>query len=449
MTNKQDLYNLIDFVLERLRGFDVNVMVQANSEGLTRFANSEINQNVYEDKTTLYVTVSDGKRSIDLVTSSLEKENLEQALRDTVAKLKIMPEKPNPLHLISSPSEITLDHFNGELSSNFDIQKRAQQIKECLNVITDKSYKGFGALSHVEYRMAVGNSEGIRRFHHSNNATFAAFVAKKPGASSGSTRITTNSMDGFDCLSAMQRAYGKAVLNQDPLELTGGKFTVILEPLAVHDLMAFVAAIGFSGRSILDGSSFLCGKFGQKIFSEKLSIIDDWTDSHTIHLPFDMEGSMRQVVPIINKGVATSVVHDFSSASKLGVASTGHAYPAASWGMIPLNLVVSSGEKPLEQLISETENGLLVTRLHYVNPVNRNQGVFTALTKDGLMRISDGKLVGSAKNMRFTASVFDIFSNIIDISSNREKTKWWYPMTSYYMPALKISDFPFVATAKG
>ena len=191
----------------------------------------------------------------------------------------------------------------------------------------------------------------------------------------------------------------------------------------------------------------MAGKIGQKVFSEKISVTDDWTHSATVHLPFDIEGSLRKTVSLINRGVAEGVVHDLDSAGKAGVESTGHGYPDYSWGMIPLNLSMANGSKPVSRMIAETEDGLLVTRLHYVNPVNRREGIFTALTKDGFFRIRDGKVVGAAKNMRFTAGVFDIFNNVLDVSADREKTRWWYPLTCYYLPAIKIGDFPLNLSA--
>lgn len=445
MISRQYLHDLLDFTLHRLQGYDASVTVQATSEGVTRFGSSEINKNVHEDHVKLSIICSDGKCRTRVTTSSLAREDLDRIIQATKATLKQMPEQHDTIGLIDAPRELSVDYFNEELSTGLDVEQRAQLIKQALTEITNDAYKGFGSLTHLEFQTVFGNTRGIRRYHRGNTATFVALASCEGGRSAGSTRIVSTQLGDFDTAAAMRRAYNKAALNKNHVDMELGPYTIIMEPLAVSDLLAFLGAIAFNGPSVQDGSSMLTDKFGQKVFSEKISIVDDWTHSNTLPVPFDVEGAPRTVVPIITKGVAEGVVHDLASAAKAGVTTTGHATGPMSWGLVPHNLIMANGAKSLEQMIAETENGLLVTRFHYVNPVNRREGILTGLTKDGLFHVRNGEIVGAAKNMRFTENMFDVLTNVIDVSAERERTKWWYPFTSYYLPALKVSDFHFSA----
>lgn len=445
MTSTQHLHELLNYALGKLQGYDASVTVQANSEGVTRFGNSEINKNVHEDHVKLSIICSDGKRRIRVTASTLDKEALSRVIEAAKNSLKQMPEQEDKISLVTAPRELSADYFDEELSVGLNVEQRAFLIKQALAEISNDAYKGFGSLNHLEFQTVFGNSMGVRRYHRGNTATFTALASCEGGRSAGSTRIVSTQLDDFDTAAAMRKAYNKAVLNKNHIDMELGPYTIIMDPLAVSDLLAFLGAIAFNGPAVQAGSSMLTDKFGQKVFSEKISIVDDWTNSNTLSLPFDVEGAPRTVVPIITKGVAEGVVHDLTSAAKAGVATTGHATGPSSWGLVPHNLIMANGTKSLEQMIAETENGLYVSRFHYVNPVNRREGILTGLTKDGLFHIKNGKIVGAAKNMRFTENMFDVFTNVIDVSVERERTKWWYPFTSYYLPALKVANFHFSA----
>ncbi len=69
---------------------------------------------------------------------------------------------------------------------------------------------------------------------------------------------------------------------------------------------------------------------------------------------------------------------------------------------IPFAMTMKPGTKSKEQLVSEIDDGLLVTNLHYTNFVNTPAGSITGMTKDGLFIIKNGEIIGSARNMRFT-----------------------------------------------
>ncbi|NLW16534.1 MAG: hypothetical protein GX033_02615, partial [Firmicutes bacterium] len=366
MINKQGLYHILDFVLQRMDGYEANVTVEATSEGLTRFGNSEINKNVHEDLVKVTLLCSDGKRRTRVTASTIDKQALSQLIHEAKARLKQMPEQVDNLELVSAPQEISADYFNEELAAALQVEQRAHLIKQALEVITDRNYKGFGSLSHIEFQTVVGNTRGIRRYHRGNSATFTALASCDGGRSPGSTRITSTKLGDLDVQAAMRRAFNKALLNRDQADLDVGSYTIIMEPLAVSDILAFLGAIAFNGPAVQAGSSMLTGKFGQKVFSEKISIRDDWTDSNTLPIPFDLEGAPKRVVPIITKGVAEGVVYDLESAAKAGVETTGHATGPLSWGLVPHNLIMANGEKPLEQMIAETDRGLLVSRFHYV-----------------------------------------------------------------------------------
>ncbi len=76
-----------------------------------------------------------------------------------------------------------------------------------------------------------------------------------------------------------------------------------------------------------------------------------------------------------------------------------------------------------------------------MNPVNPRQGLLTALTRDGFFKVENGEVVAAVKNMRFTESMLAALNNIVEISSDRERTPFFFG--NYYVPALKLKEFHF------
>ena len=125
---------------------------------------------------------------------------------------------------------------------------------------------------------------------------------------------------------------------------------------------------------------------------------------------FDMEGFAVRPVKLVNAGEVVGVVHDRRSAALVGATNTGHAniQPDAG-GPRPSNIVVATGDKTIEQMIADTERGLLVTKFHYTNVVNAQEVSMTGLTRAGTFLIENGKISKPVQNMRFTQSLLTAF----------------------------------------
>jgi predicted Zn-dependent protease len=68
----------------------------------------------------------------------------------------------------------------------------------------------------------------------------------------------------------------------------------------------------------------------------------------------------------------------------------------------------------------------------------------TGMTRDGLFTIKNGRLRGGAKNLRFTDSMLDVFSNVLGMTSERRAVgAWWGSMATMYVPAIRVAKFKF------
>lgn len=439
MLSKGEIYQIIDFILSETNGRETRVIVQSWTEGLTRFANSEIHQNVYEDVTEFTITIAEGSKSIEVATTAYDEDSLRLVIESAIQNLGFLPEGEASAPLVENPLVIESDRFSSELETLYTVENRARLIKECIATL-ESEYLAYGALTYREEQIAFGNSKGVKRFARNNRVKFTALISGQSGGS-GFAEITSPRPQGFDVREAFARAYKKAVLNKNPIDIPPGAYTVILEPLAVGDLATRMALLGFTGKGVQNQASFLTGKLGEQVFDNRVNIMDNYTDENTLSLPFDFDGAERTVVDLIRNGVVRGFTYDGASAMKAGVPTTGHSVNMPRFGGIAANLVMAGGDKTLEQIISETDEALLVTRFHYMNAVNPRQGLLTALTRDGFFKVEKGEIVAAVKNMRFTESILQALNNVLEISSDRARTPFFFG--NYYVPALKIKDFRF------
>lgn len=440
MLNKKAAYEVIDKVLSKCNYYTM-VSIMCREEGLTRFANSQIHQNVYNAEDSVTITIIHDKKISTVSTNLLSEEELAKAVRDAEENLKFLPQGDIELPQLELPIEIASEEYDAKLSDKFNILNRAKLIKEGIDLL-EEGYIAAGALSLTSFAICMGNNKNVRRYGRVDTVSFNAVVMHKDGAS-GYAEYVTNKSEELNVVEQFKVAYNKCKLGINPMSIEPGSYDVILEPLAVGDLLLYMSFIGFSAKDVRTGTSFLTGKLGEKVFGENITIRDDVNNENTMPLYFDFEGYERTSLNLIEKGVAKELSYDVKTAIADNVSPTGHSFGYSGDGGIPINIVMDGGNDTLEGLIKSTKKGLLVSRFHYMNIVDPRQSILTALTRDGLFLIEDGEIKGAVKNMRFTESMLHAFNKVTGIST--ERTKVPGAMGFSYVPTLKIEDFHFTS----
>ena len=239
-------------------------------------------------------------------------------------------------------------------------------------------------------------------------------------------------------------AADKASRSAGPREVEPGDYTVVLEPLAVADMITMLAMYDLHALAHQEGRSFTTGRVGQRVCGENISIWDDGWDERGARRPFDYEGMPRQRVELITDGVLKGVTYDsFTAGRDPAAANTGHALPAPGrWGPVPLNLFMATGDHTVEEMVKATDRGLLVTRLHYTNMIHPVRTVFTGMTRDGTFLVENGEMVGGVKNLRFTQSILEALSGVDMIGRDGVQ------LEGAWVPALRVQGFSFSSTTK-
>jgi PmbA protein len=457
-------------IFDRIRKFssadEVEVLISGGRFALTRFANNTIHQNVEDENHIVSVrTVFDG-RTARAATNKSDDESLRRVVESSEALAKVQHPDPDLLPMPDSreaggssesgvrATQIPPRYF--AQTAALAPQLRADGVKKIVEVAERHRLTTAGIYSSAESVEGIFNSRGLSAWH---TQTLAEVSITMLGAdSSGWHKANSPEAANLDPVRMAEIAAQKTLDSARPAEIPAGKYTVILEPSAVLDIVGFMLW-DYSGMAILDQRSFLAGRIGSQLFGENITIWDDVAHPLQTGSPFDGEGMRRQRVVLVEKGVVKRVVYARGTAARMKssehkdkvgpIEATGHGFPLPNeMGEMPLNIVFGAPQNPqaLEEMIASTERGVLITRLWYIREVDPYEKIVTGMTRDGTFLVENGRVQRGVRNFRFNQSLIQMLSNVeamsVPLRSCGEES---FDMV---VPAMKIRDFNFTEVTR-
>jgi predicted Zn-dependent protease len=418
---------------------EAEALVTAEDSALTRFANSEIHQNVAETNVAINLRVVIGKRVGVASSSRTDPEGLRHLADQAIAIARVVEELddwgglPDPTEIHATPAAYS------QMTATATPEFRAEGARAVIAAADAAGVIAYGSFSTGLESMAVANSHGIRA---SGTRTVSQLltVSMGPGGGSGYAEAAAVDASTIDAAALGREAAGKARATADAVSLDPGDYTVVLEEYAVVDLLDMLGYLGFSALAVQEERSF--AETGRRIGSELVTIVDDGYDPSGLPLPFDFEGVAKKRVVLVEDGVCRDVVYDSQTAARAGVTSTGHGLPAPNtWGPFPLNMLMAAGTAERDELIAGLDRGLLVTRFHYTNPVHPKLAIVTGMTRDGTFLVEGGRIVGPVKNLRYTQSYLDALAGTVAVARSRKALKGF--LGAAVVPAVRIDGWTF------
>ncbi|MDQ6875140.1 MAG: TldD/PmbA family protein [Actinomycetota bacterium] len=437
---------LLDLVAEALDidGCDaVEVGLSRSDVALTRFADSRVHQNVARvDGEARVRVVVDGFRVGVAVTNQLDPATIRRTAEQARAIARLSPPDPQYAGMPGAGLSYPTAGTDDDETADWPPEARAAAVATMLAGLPD-GVVGAGFVQSGRVEQGIANSLGLRCAHAGTQA--AASILASGADSTGYAEGSASSVTGVDFAALGERARGKVQLGRRPRDVAPGDWMVVLEPAATEVLVQFLDFMSFGGKDYNDGRSALSGRLGEKVCSERVTIVDDALSPLLPGVPFDAEGTPKRRVPLIEHGVAVSVGHDRASAARAGTASTGHALPPPNpYGPFPAHIIMQGGGASLDDLVAGCERGLYVTRFHYTNVVHPVQTVVTGMTRDGTFLIEDGRLAGGVHNLRFTQSILAALSDVEDVGADVEAASDAF-FGAAAAPAVRLSRFAFTS----
>lgn len=444
---------------------EVEVLFSGARFALTRFANNMIHQNVAEENATVSVRSVFGGKTARATTNKFDDDSLRSVVSASESLAKV--QQPDP-DLLPMPDAREADGGGDpsvyatppsryfERTAAITPEMRADGVRKIVRLADQHKLTTAGVFSSGESSEGIFNSRGLSRWHRQTSAEIS--VTMLADDSSGWQKANSPDVANLDPLTLAETAANKAIESAHPREIPAGKYTVILEPAAVLDIVGFMFW-DYSGVAVLDQRSFLTGRIGTKLFGENITIWDDVAHPLQSGSAFDGEGVRRQKVELVENGVVKRLAFARATAERMKrsahrdevgpIAATGHGFPLPNEiGEMPLNIVFATSRDPrsVEEMIASTERGILVTRLWYIREVDPYEKIVTGMTRDGTFYVENGRVRHGLRNFRFNESLISLLSNVeamsVPVRASGEES---FDMV---VPAMKIREFNFTEVTK-
>jgi len=432
-------------VVDAARGHgvsDVEAILAGETAALTRFANNAIHQNVSERNVHLSVRPVIGGRTARASTNRLDSASIRRVVEEAVAITRLTepdPELPEMAGSADTPAEER--YFAGTAQAT--PEHRARAVAEAIGVVEAAGQTAAGIYSTGDAFFGLMNSRGAAAWHGETMARFS-ITAMAPD-SSGWAKQSACDLRELDPAVLARSAARKAAESRSPRELPAGRYTVVLEPAAVLDLVGQMFG-DFSATAIRDGRSFLNDRLGKKLFGN-VTIHDDVRHPLQSGAPFDGEGVPRRGLTLVENGVVRDIAYCRQAALAAGAVPTGHGFPVPNeMGEAPVNIVIAGGDVPVEKMIRSTDRGILVTRFWYIREVDPYEKIFTGMTRDGTFLIEKGELAGGVRNFRFNQGLMEMLSNVEALSRAERATG--EEAIDLVAPAMRVGEFNFTEVTR-
>jgi predicted Zn-dependent protease len=410
-------------VLRDVNADEADIHVHRRRAAITRYSHSSIHQNAFSDETHVTVRAVVGKATGAVTTNSLDPVELRRALGDAAAVARASrPDDGWPG--VADPEPIAAPHAFDDATAHADAALQAAQIARiCAAMPPGMRAAGTQQIELTED--AVANTRGVAAYAPATMAYVRALVQSDVG--SGYAEDLASRTSALDPDTVVARAAEKCARDHDRVQLPPGDYEAVFEELAVAEILRIVSLTGLGGEQVREGRSFMSGRIGEQVTGESFTLSDDALDPRTIAIPFDVEGTPKRRISLVERGVAKGPVYDRVSAKAAGTRSTGHAADRARYapGGHAGNLTMSGGEATRDELVGAVQRGVLITRFHYTNTPDPRAATMTGTTRDGTFLIEDGKITRALANVRYTMSALDLFAGIDLLGKQRLARDWW------------------------
>jgi predicted Zn-dependent protease len=300
-----------------------------------------------------------------------------------------------------------------------------------------------GFIQRSANAVGVGNKAGLFGYHTYTDSSLTHTMRNPEGTSSGWATQSSVSLKDLDGGEQARVSIAKCLGGVNRKKLDPGKYTVIMEPAAVADLIGWLA-FAFGARDAEQGQSFLSKAgdvknstsatlVGEKLFPETITLRSDPFHPKLASTPWGPSLLPNEKISWIEKGVVRNLVYDRFWAEKAGKKPT----PS------PVNLVLDGQDNTLADLIKSVDRGLLVTRLWYIRVVQPKTWQLTGLTRDGVFLIENGKVTDPVTNFRWNESPAEVLQRTTKLTQPVRVTN--DETGSNMAPALITTDFNFTS----
>jgi predicted Zn-dependent protease len=415
---------------------DVRVDVSRVASANVRFARNEPTTSGESDETTVSCWVGFGARHASSSINQTDEASIRGVAARALGMAKLAPEDPEKMPLLGPQDYVAVPSAWDDSLATMSPGDRAAIPGRAIKRADAAHVKVAGFFQRDASEHAMQNSQGLIAHSRATSASYTVTARTADDTGSGWAGREAWRASGLEDDLLASTAVDKATRAASPKTVPPGKYTVILEPQAVYEMLSFM--IGeMDQRSADEGRSFFAGKLGQKIFADFVSLRSDPADTLTPAAPYDYEGFPLTTFPWIVDGRVNKLHVSRYWAKKKNLEPTG--YPR-------MFHLTGGNADSVEELCKGVKRGLIVTRFWYNRMLEPQSLTITGLTRDGVFLVEDGKVTGPVTNFRYNESPIAVLKNVDAMT--RETVRVASGGDGIWqVPALRTHDFTMASAS--
>lgn len=214
-------------------------------------------------------------------------------------------------------------------------------------------------------------------------------------------------------------------------KINSKKYKCLFKQEVIEELLSEIIE-AISLKSVNLNLSLFKDRIGEKIFSEKISLVEDpCGESNITRYLFDEEGNKTYKKSIIENGILKLFISNNKESSKNNMISTSNAFDEIG----VKNLMLLPGEKSEKEIIKNIKEGLIITDIAGAGgqAIDIVSGSISLLVNG--FYIVNGKIDYYFEQAIMTSTIKEIFNNVLEISNTVQ-----YSNEIVRSPSLLIDD---------
>lgn len=419
-------------------GAEASVLVRESETGHVRFAASEITTSGEVTATDLRLTLAFGQRHASAEIDQVGEAALAALVSRTAELAKASPEDPEHVPLLPPQRYVQNARAWDERTAALPAPARAAWARAAIARAEADSLVCAGYVESRARRSTLATSTGLRAEHRGTWASMTTTMRTADGKGSGWAGAEQTRAEDLDAGALASAAADRAKRSRAPTKLDPGRYTVVLEPAAVANLLGFLIE-ALDARAADQGRSFFTGRHtGDAILDARVTLRSDPLDPQTPGCPWDPDGVPLAPTTWIEDGRLKQLYY-----TRFWAKTQGRA-PSGGHGSYMLASSEPTAPTP-GAVISGVKRGLLVTRFWYTRWLDPRQILVTGLTRDGVFLIEDGVVGRAVNNFRFNDSPVKMLARLVTAT----KQSWRVPSDGDAMrvPLICCDDFEMASTS--
>lgn len=308
-------------------------------------------------------------------------------------------------------------------------------VKKISSKYKDLNVSAFFSKEYIEKRII--NSSGFEGNYIKSIFSYYFYVS---GLTETGIVFIGSGESGFKPLFNFEKEidYVISIIEKCKIEETikSGRYPVIFAPFSLQ-FFIYGINVGIDGKNLEKGITPLKDKKGEKILSDKITIINDPEREDLVgSVPFDDEGIIPEKFKFIEKGILNDFMVCIETSKRTGIKPRGNGF-RNSFESLPTrsfcNFIIQNGERSLEEILKEIKTGLIIYETIGAGQSNILAGEYSVNVGLGFL-VENGEIKGRIKNAMISGNFYEDFKNVIAIS---KETKRYY---NYEIPFILVSD---------